>query len=116
MINKIPFVVRGFATLICDALYLWALLDNKIDNWFPVFPYAISLFLAWANNGILYGVFANKATIDATKEASKYTNTIQPGASSLKQRSRGYWIMQAIFVAVWIGVTILKHIEIANMH
>lgn len=110
------FVLRGIIVLVVDAIALYLMLDNKVDFLFKTFIiYGVAIALAWFTHGFLYGVFAGKKAVEAAGTQLKNTSVSQPGGSSPRSRAIGYWIMQAIILAAFLAVTILKHIEIAGM-
>lgn len=108
--KNLPFAVRGIIVLIVDFVFLWLLLDNKIDG---LLTYGVAYL--WAigcgilTHGLLYGVFVGKKAIEATKAQ------VARGGTSAK-KAKGYWIMQGIILLAFVGVTVLKHIELSQMH
>ena len=74
----------------------------------------LAFVIAFADGAIgcmfAYDVFISKKTIDAAKEAQKYTTPSQSGASTPASRARGYFlwllfggVLQCIFTLLRIG-------------
>lgn len=113
--QKISFVLRGFIALAVNFGWFFVLLDDRIDNLFPFWPYPLAFIMAWFTHGILYGIFPGPTALKETKRVKNMGATLEPGADSPRKLAAGYWIMFLLFEICWIGLVIIQHIRYAGM-
>jgi len=104
--SKIPFLYRSLLALGVFGIHSLSILAEWYTNlWLGIL---LGVVTGWLVNGLFYGVFAGKLAIKETPGGLKDTRTFQPGGSSLRSRTIGYWIMTAIIIAISVAVPIAK--------
>lgn len=111
---KLPLGVRVVLIFVICGLFCFFLFSNRLDFLYPVLIYLIDLPIAIAVCGLSYDILPGKKAIEATKEATKYTNVTQPGGTSLKQRAIGYWAWFACCLGAGLILTIVYHFQLAG--
>lgn len=116
MKTNVPFVLRGTITLVVLAVFVFFTADNRWDVLFRTWLiYPLALLVSWFTAGFMYDLFLTKRVVKATPTALRDTRTVEPGASSLRSRAIGYYVMQVFILALILLFTIAKHAEYRGM-